>query len=395
MNSFGLNSSALNAGVANFVLGAALMSAGGSLAATATRTTYVEPVAIATTLNIQADGLRTAKASVEPVVIKLDAFADAVIPVSASAKANLVAQFSATYNDAYSPAKLTATAAATKIQGAAANAPSTLSVTVGAVRSAMLESTGRASLAVFADASVKRAGKTTFEHDAWPAPVTSTVRFTADGVRTALAQAVGTGSLDVAVGEATKIHGASAAMLSTLSIYAVPASDVAHAAMSSRFTGVASHINAAKASATSTLSVSATARAGIPARVAPVATTFDFSASARLAERGAADLRINFGTLAICRLAEQGKATAASTFATEAAPWTYRACSAQGDLAGFATAQATRICLAAATSTTTIRLTAAAIANPSTPAPASRSMRVQAESRLMRIPFENRTMRAT
>lgn len=396
MNSFGLNSAALNAGVANYVLGAALLVAAGSINATPTRTTYADQIAVATTAQITANPLRTANGIAVPVQTVFSPYADGVIAITASAAGEASSGLSARYTDAYAPAAWSGSATGQIIRPGTGSTSFSLSASVLAVRIAMLEATSVASAGgSYADASVRRSGQGTTERDGYVKPFGTVAGFTAGGVRTALAVASIEGAGDLVAADSIKSHGGRATVSAKMTVSALPASDVAYSPLIATFTARARHTHAARASIAVKLGTSAIPQLGTQGRAQPVETVSDFIADGRLAHRSTADLGARLSIVANCRLAEQGRGTSYASFGTDAAPWIYRAASASTDLAGAFSAIGTRTCFGAATAESEIGLTAIGIANPATPAPSSRTMRIQASSRLMSIPYQNRTMRAT
>ena len=93
------------------------------------------------------------------------------------------------------------------------------------------------------------------------------------------------------------------------------------------------------------------------------------------------------------RLALQGTAMWESYSEGVATATATRLSGAVASSAALITVDGTRICLGESFTSVSASLKADAIASPSTPAPASRTMRVPPEDRAMRVPFENRAMR--
>jgi hypothetical protein len=386
-----LNSARLDGSVAQFALGAALLAAGGTLT--------VNPVNItpgsatfSTTSTAQASGVRNVFGAA--TTAGASGFsADGVIAITSGANLTGVSRLAAAYTDAYGSTASSLTANATKIQGAIATMAGTATLSGDAVRMAGTNVAFQVASTFYPDPGIKRSGSNTIEREGPPVALAGKLTFSPDCLRTAYAGAIGesTGTLGAPMPQL--IQGARANLTVTFTSSALAALDGAYSAGVSTFT--AKGIVAANGQATlaSTSALIAAPNNITPAGVARASITGNLSGDPRTALLAQATTESASRLWAWARLAALGSGASYATSDMQAAPWVYRAASAQINAAGSFDATGTCIQSGAALASARATLTASAITNPATPAAPERCMRVMAQPRRMQIQLQPRTMR--
>jgi len=395
MNSFGLNSAALNAGVNASVLGAALLAAVGTLTAAPLRTALLpDPVVISSGAQLDALGVRMCLGAAKTAAATALS-ADGVIAITSSAESRATSKMTARYTDVYATIGSSFAVDGTRVLIGAAASAGTSAMTAEGQRTAYFFTYLPAASAGSADGSVKRSGQATTDRDGYVAPINATTGFSANGLRTAngLADMGIAGSFIPA--DALKTHGGRARLGVSSNLDALASTDGAFSRWGSNFTATPLHTHNAGAQLVARTTLDVPPIATTQAFITRVTTVIDFFADGRLALRGAASPASMSRFTSAERLAQLGSASAVTQNDLLAAPWVYRPAFADIPASGWLTASGTRAASGQAVLAVTVGFTADPIANPGTLAPASRSVRVPADPRSMRIPYENRTMRAT
>lgn len=395
MNSFGLNSAALNGGISKFVMAGALLAATAAFAADAERITYGIAQPVASVSTFEAEGTRTALSGAQSDASAVIT-ANGVIAITTSARVNVTSSFKAAHTLARAGVSFEGGASAHIIKGGAARFDSSWTATAQADRTAYALYAEGAATSHFsrADASVQRSGQQTRECDGYTLPATTSAGFAAAGQRIALSFAVFEIAAEAAPGKATQIHGAGARFECALSADALAASDQAYAGGTSDMSAIAAIMHSAVVELSESCSdFAAEAVAMRFATPAPIEARSAFTAEARIAQIGAAAMVGSMHIVAVGRMAELGAASTHFTSGAAAAPWVYRPSAATCGIVWSAQAEGHYLIYADATIEAHTKFSALAIANPTTRAPASRTMRVPAQNRSMRVPYQNRTMR--
>ncbi|MDQ1817304.1 hypothetical protein RBA41_28760 [Massilia sp. CCM 9210] len=392
MNSFGLNSAAVNGSASRAVFGEALFSATGSLAADATRTQYGGAVATGWAAGEDAGGVRMAMgaAMVRP---EFYASAEWVLATTAGAISYAVLTARAAHTEVLFTAAFGFAAGGTTIRPGVAGAAAAFTAHADPLVTIGYAATGISTLSVYAEASVKRSGQGTTERDGY-ASATSGLTVIATAMRTAMGVAATLASFSAST-DSVKIHAGGAIMASTLGILAVGSSDGCRAEFTSSLSAQPTLTHPGQADFASGLRATAVPTVTIQGEAQLVLIVSGCTADARLALQGAADFLLAGTLSADSRLALQGAATMAGLAHLAPAPWVYRMAEAPAYLAGSLIADGVRICMGEAKASMVFGANAEPATNAAVAAPSSRTMHITREIRSTRTPFERRTMRAT
>ncbi|MFB9244943.1 hypothetical protein [Massilia antarctica] len=392
MNSFGINSAAVNGSASRVVPGEALFSASGALAADATRTQYGGAVVTGRVTGKDAGALRIAMGA---ALVRPEFYASAewVLATTAGATSYSALTARAAHTEVLCTATVDVTASGTIIRPGVAAGTAAFTARADPLVTIGYAATGIGTLSVYVEAGVRRNGQGTTERDGY-ASATSGLTATAAATRTALAVAATFASFSAST-DSVKIHAGSAIMASTLGILAVGSSDGCRAEFTSSLSAQPTLIQPAQADFASGLRAMATPTVTIQGEAQLVLIASGCTADARLALQGGADFPMAGTLSADCRLALQGAAVMAGLAHLAPAPWAYRMADAPAYLAGSLIADGVRICMGQAMGAMVFGAYAEPATNAAVAAPASRTMHIPREIRSARTPFERRTMRAT
>ena len=369
MGFYTLNRVAINAGVASFIAGAALLASTSTVEASATRVVLPEASAVLTS-NAQAAATRRIF-GVAGFVGGLTGSAFPALLQLQSADIHSSGSFRATYTEAWANQFSQLESTGTITRPGSGVALSVLSVTAVPLADVGFASTILCTSWAAADASVKRSGQSTTERDGYARQAFSSL-LVADGLRTALARS-SWGAASSLIADATKTHGGAADLAGKLTITVIASTDKMQSNFLSDMTATAIHIQAGEALVESSGSCYADPIAIIPGYPQEMASLSGVSATGRLAQLAEAGI---FGT---------GQLTAKGT----------RVHLGYGVSGGLLTASAEWSLLidGEATVVAGSSMTALAYTNAEAQDPPSRTMRRITVDRVMRRPYVNRVMR--
>ncbi|WP_157778893.1 hypothetical protein [Massilia violaceinigra] len=392
MNSFGLNSAAVNGSASRVVLGAALFAAGGTLTADATRTQYGGAVAMGGLAPKHAAGVRIAmgEALFRP---EFYGSAEWVLATTASAVCYSAFTARAAHTEVLCSASFVFTASGTIIRPGVATATAAFVSGADPLVTIGYAATCVSTFSLYAEAGVRRNGQSTTERDGY-ASGASAFTVTAAALRTAMGVAATVASFN-ATTDSVKIHAGAATMASALTVFAAGSSDGCRAEFTSSFSAQPTLTQPGQADFAAWLVCSVTPTVTIQGAAKPVLIEFGGVADGRLALQGACEF-YSTGTLAAySRLALQGGAILAGVGQLVPMPWAYRMAEAPAYFTGYLLADGVRICMGEATASLSFGAHAEPATNAAVAAPPNRTMLLPREIRSARISTELRTMRAT
>lgn len=369
MGFYTLNRAAINAGVAGFIAGAAMLASTSTVEASATRVVLPE-ASVALVSNFQATGTRNVfggagfvtefGGSAFPALLQLE-YADIH---SSSA-------FKATYTEAWFNQTFQFDSNGTVIRPGSGVMASVLEISAEPLVDVGFTSTVYCSSFATADASVQRSGQSTIERDGY-ATQAFTSSLVADGLRTALVYATSDTAFSLVV-DAIKTHGGAADMVGKLAISAIASTDRAQSNFLSDMVARPTHIHAGESLGVSSGYVYADPVAIIPGSAQEMVGISEVTAAGRLALLGQADL-VGSGVLdAAGTRVHLGYSTLAG-LSDASAQW-----------ALLIDGEAVVVCSS--------DMSALPYTNAEAPDPESRTMRRVAVDRVIRRPYVNRVMR--
>lgn len=391
MNSFGLNSAAVNGTASRVVLGAASFAAGGTLTADATRTQYGGAAAIGGLAPKDAAGVRTAmgEALFRP---EFYASAEWVLATTAGAVSYAIFTARAAHTEVLWSATFVSNAKGAIIRPGAAIATAAFVPSADPLVTIGYAATCQSTFSLYAEAGVRRSGQSTTERDGH-ASGASTFTLTAAAVRTAMGVAATVASFN-ATTDSLKIHAGAATMASALVVFAAGSSDGCRAEFTSAFSALPTLTQPGQADFVARLICSATPTVTIQGAAEPLLIEFGCVADGRLALQGAGEFASTGVLSADSRLALQGRATMVGLAHLAPVPGVYRMAEASANLTSSLVADGVRIRMGQATAALSFVASAEPVTNAAIPAPVSRTAYVPRSIRSARIPSELRTMRA-
>lgn len=369
MGFYTLNRAAINAGVAGFIAGAAMLVSSSTVEASATRVVLPE-ASVALVSNAQATGTRIVLAG-GGFVTELHSSAFPALLQLQYANIHSSGALKATYTEAWSSQSSQLDGTSTVTRPGSGVMASVLAISAEPLVDVGFTSNILCASWATADASVKRNGQSTTERDGYATQV-FTSGLVANGLRTALAYAPWSVSSSL-VAEATKSHGGAADLVGKLTISAVASTDRAQSDFLSDMTAVPTHIHAGEALGVSGGSVYADPVAIIPGSAQEMAGAIEVTAAGRLALLCQADLVGSSVLVAEGTRVHLGYSTSVA-LSDASAQW---ALLIDGEAVVVASSG----------------MTALPYTNAESPDPESRTMRRVAVDRVMRRPFVNRVMR--
>lgn len=369
MGFYTLNRAAINAGVAGFIAGAAMLASTSTVEASATRVVLPE-ASVALVSNAQATGTRNVLGgagfvtefggSAFPALLQLE-YAD--IQSSGALKA--------TYTEAWASQSSQLESTGTIARPGSGVMASVLDGSAEPLVDVGFASTIYCSSFATADASVQRNGQSTTERDGYATQEIFS-SFTADGLRTALPYADWAVSSSL-VADAIKTHGGAADMVGKLTISVIASTDRAQSNFLSDLVANPTHIHAGESLGVSSGYVYVDPVAIIPGSAQEMVGISEVTAAGRLALLGQADL-VGSGVLdAAGTRVHLGYSTLVA-LSDASAQW---ALLIDGEAVVVGSSD----------------MTALPYTNAEAPDPESRTMRRVGVDRVMRRPFVNRVMR--
>ncbi|MDQ1817237.1 hypothetical protein RBA41_28425 [Massilia sp. CCM 9210] len=392
MNSFGLNSAAVNGNATRVVLGAALFAAAGSLTANATRTQFAGAVATGGSAGKGAGGVRIAMGA---ALIRPEFYASAEWVLATTAGATSYASLTAraAHTEALCSTTFGFVAGGTIIRPGVAAGAATFITSADPLVTIGYAATGVSTFSLYAEAGVRRNGQSTTEREGRASAIFG-LTANAAALRTAMGVAATVASFNAST-DSVKIHGGGATMVSSLGVLAAGSSDGCRVEFTSSLSAQPTLTQPGQAEFTSSLQIAAVPMVTIEGAAQPVLFESGCTADGRLALQGAANFRCTATLYAQGRLALQGVATLAGLACLTSAPGAYRMGEAPAYLTSALLADGVRIRMGAATALMAFAVHAEPATNAAVPAPARRTTRVQRVIRSARIPTDLRTMRAT
>ena len=278
MSFYGLNRAAINAGVASFVAGAALLGASSTVEASATRVVLPE-APITCSSNVAVTGVRNCFGSVGFVTEGTGSAFPALLQLQ-FADIHITSGLKATYTNAWAHQTSVLEADGFITRPGAGNATGHFEASAVPLVDVGFASNLVGTSSASADASVQRNGQTTVERDGYAKQVIQS-SFTVEGLKTALGYA----SLSVSSDFGTapiKIHGGFADFVNVFTVSAVASVDMAISKAYSTFTADSLLTQAGQASTDFLSYTSATPTAIRPGVVNEMAGVSDIWAIPRL-----------------------------------------------------------------------------------------------------------------
>lgn len=369
MSFYGLNRAAINAGVASFVAGAALLAASSTVEASATRVVLPETSVICSS-DVAVTGVRTCLGSVGFVTEVTGSAFPALLQLQ-FADIHITSGLKATYTNAWAHQTSVLEADGFITRPGAINATGHFEASavpllgVGFVSN--LEVTSSAS----ADASVQRDGQTTVERDGYAKQVIQS-SFTVEGLKTALGYA-GTLVSSECSAVPIKIHGGSVEFTNLFTVSVVASTDMAISESFSTFSAD-----------------------GLLTQSGQAAAEFDFSlvSAPTVIRPGQVDeIVVVSDGWAIPRLGVLAQANSVALSSSGADGFIIKLGSADSAVTSFGTAQWSILVDGAAVIANQSNMTALPYTNAEAADPPNRTMRRIGVDRVMRRPFVDRVMR--
>ena len=369
MSFYGLNRAAINAGVASFVAGAALLAASSTVEASATRAVLPEASVICSS-NVAVTGVRNCWGSVGFVTEATGSAFPALLQLQ-FADIHITSGLKATYTNAWAHQTSVLEADGFITRPGAGDATGHFEafavplVDVGFASNLVVTSSASA------DASVQRNGQTTVERDGYAKQVIQS-SFTVEGLKTALGYA-NTSVSSECYAVPIKIHGGSVEFTNLFTVSVVASTDMAISKAVSDFTAdsMLTHSGQAKADFISSLVSDPTVVR--PGQVDEMAAVSDGWAIPRL------------GVLA--------QANSVALSFSGAAGFITKLGSAESAVTSFGTAQWSVLVKGAAVLANQSNMTALPYTNAEAVDPPNRTMHRIGVDRVMRRPFVDRVMR--
>lgn len=392
MNFFGLNRAALNGSAVSIIAGAALVSAIVSASADATIIKSGGTTTIAPAITVSATGTRmaggaalvNAQGSIAPVQWSLVFSASANIYAGASVIATPTATYSATTSSGQASGQITRPGEA--LSSSSALLSITPLVTVGYAANI------NSSVSVQADPSVKLNGSSLWQRDGYAQTIATTALVTASPLKTALGYASAY-VLSSAIADGIKTHGGAANIVGSCSIQATASIDSATAYCTSNVTanGFVTQFSDATASTVSQVLVSGTnTKQAEPLIVECFTSAY---ASGRLAITASASISGLASISEDGRTAQLGECYITPTSFISASGTKILFGASPVYASSSASAVGTIIKSGASLIQPVVTVAALGETNATVRAPTTRTARTPQEIRLMKIPYENRSMK--
>ena len=231
MSFYGLNRAAINAGVASFVAGAALLAASSTVEASATRIVLPEASVICSS-NVAVTGVRNCLGSAGFVTEVTGSAFPALLQLQ-FADIHITSSLKATYTNAWAHQTSILEADGFITRPGAGNAIGHFEASAVPLVDVGFASNLVGTSSASADASVQRNGQTTVERDGYAKQVIQS-SFTAEGLKTALGYANTLGSSECSA-VPIKIHGGSVEFANLFTVSVVASTDMAISEVFSAF----------------------------------------------------------------------------------------------------------------------------------------------------------------
>ena len=369
MSFYGFNRAAINAGVASFVAGAALLAASSTVEASATRIALPEASVICSS-NVAVTGVRNCFGSVSFVTEVTGSAFPALLQLQ-FADIYITSSLKATYTNAWAHQTSVLEADGFITRPGAGDATGHFEASAVPLVDVGFASNLVVTSSASADASVKRNGQTTVERDGYAKQVSQS-SFTADGLKTALGYADTLVSSECSA-IPTKIHGGSVEFANLFTVSVVASTDMAISKAVSDFTADSLLTQSGQAKAEFISSLVSDPTAVRPGQVDEMAAVSDGWAIPRL------------GVLA--------QANSVALSSSGAAGFIMKLGSAEAVVNFSASAQWALLIEAEATIQSQSNMTALPYTNAEAADPPNRTMRRIGVDRVMRRPFVDRVMR--
>lgn len=369
MSFYGLNRAAINAGVASFVAGAALLAASSTVEASATRVVLPE-APITCSSNVAVTGDRNCFGSVGFVTEGTGSAFPALLQLQ-FADIHITSGLKATYTNVWAHQTSVLEADGFITRPGAGNATGHFEASALPLVDVGFASNLVVTSSASADASVKRNGQTTVERDGYAKQVIQS-SFTVEGLKTALGYAFPSVSSDCNA-VPTKIHGGAVEFTNLFAVSVVASTDMAISKAVSDFTADSWLTQPGQAKADFISSLVSDPTVVRPGQVDEMAGVSDGWAIPRL------------GVLA--------QANSVVLSSSEAAGFIMKLGSVESAATSFGTAQWSILVEGAAVIANQSNMTALPYTNAEAADPPNRTMRRIGVDRAMRRPFVDRVMR--